>query len=319
MSRPPVSARLCALVFLCALAPALHAQIEVHMDIPRHLYLSYEPIVATVSITNNTGRDLTLEDKAPDHWFTFEIMNNDGTPIPARADEQNLQPSTDPASGAIASSTTAIFSERPPLTIPMGETVKRKVNLVNLYPISDYGVYHVRAVIYFDAMDKYFASRGVGFEVSEGKTLWQKTVGIPDGQQNAGQMREFELVSFQQPKDNMLYVRIQDHDAGIVYATYPIGSIISGYDPQAEVDALSQLHVLLMAAPKEYLYTRLGPNGEMLGQDDYTDLKTRPHLRRMENGDVLIAGGIQVLPKTASQAADNGPKLSDRPAGMPGQ
>ncbi len=79
---------------------------------------------------------------------------------------------------------------------------------------------------------------------------------------------------------------------------------------------LSQLHILQMIAPKEYLYTRLGPNAEMLGQEDYTDLKTRPHLKRTTDGDVAIGGGIEVLPSTA-QTTVTGPKLSDRPAGMP--
>jgi hypothetical protein len=154
--------------------------------------------------------------------------------------------------------------------------------------------------------------------VSEGQTLWQQTVGIPDGQKNAGQYRSYTLLSFRQPKNLMLYVRIVDENAGVVYGTYPLGALVNGYDPEAQVDSLSQLHILEMGAPKEYLYTRIGPNGEMLGQQDYTDLKTRPHLKRSAEGDVAIAGGIEVLPKTPQAAdADAGPKLSDRPAGMP--
>jgi hypothetical protein len=111
-------------------------------------------------------------------------------------------------------------------------------------------------------------------------------------------------------------VRIEDENAGVVYGTYPLGRLINGYQPEEQVDMLSQLHILQMIAPKEYLYTRLGPNAEMLGQEDYTDLKTRPHLKRTADGDVAIGGGIEVLPSTA-QTTVTGPKLSDRPAGMP--
>jgi len=58
----------------------------------------------------------------------------------------------------------------------------------------------------------------------------------------------------------------------------------------------------------------------LLGQQDYTDLKTRPHLKRSGDGDVAIGGGIEVLPKSEEEHEVNmGPKLSDRPAGMPGQ
>ncbi len=294
MFRPAFSPRLLALALLCAVAPSLHAQINVSLEIPRHLYLCYEPIIATVTITNMTGRELTLSDKAPDKWFSFEILNAQGTPIPPTASDYHLEP----------------------LTIPMGQTVKRKVNLVNLYPVTDYGVYHVRALVYFADMDKYFGSPVAGIEVSEGQTLWQQTVGIPDGQKNAGQYRSYTLLSFRQPRDNMLYVRIEDENAGLVYGTFPLGRLINGYEPEEQVDELSQLHILQMVAPKEYLYTRLGPNAEMLGQEDYTDLKTRPRLARTSDGQVAISGGIEVLPSTA-QTTVTGPKLSDRPAGMP--
>jgi hypothetical protein len=293
------SPRLLALALLCAVAPSLHAQVDVTMTIPRHLYLCYEPMIATVTITNLTGRDLTLRDQAPDKWFGFEIINAQGDPLPPTASDYHNDP----------------------LTIPTGETVTRKVNLVNLYPVTDYGVYHIKAVIYFADLDKYFASDPSPVEVTEGQTLWEQKVGIPDGQKDAGKYRTYTLLSFRQPKYLMLYVRIQDEDAGIVYGTLPLGPLINGYDPEAQVDALSQLHILQMAAPKEYLYTRFGPDGDLLGQQDYTDLKTRPHLRRSADGDVNIAGGIEVLPKTeeeaAAQEANTGPKLSDRPAGMP--
>ncbi len=38
------------------------AQIQVDLKIKRKLYLVYEPIIATVSITNLTGRDITFKD-----------------------------------------------------------------------------------------------------------------------------------------------------------------------------------------------------------------------------------------------------------------
>jgi hypothetical protein len=295
MPRSPL--RFLLLALLCAFAPALRAQVLVRVEVPRHLFICYEPIVATVTITNMTGRDLVLADKAPDHWFSFEIMNDKGMPIPPTAREYHLDP----------------------LTIPMGQTAHRKVNLVNLYPVTDFGAYHVRAVIF--ATDKYYASPGVAFEVSEGTTLWSQTVGIPDGEKGAGTNRSYELLSFRQPKDNMLYVRIQDKEAGIVYATLPLGRLVNGYNPDVQIDALSHLHILQMDSPKEYIYTRLSPNAELLGQQDFTDLKTRPHLRKTPSGDVTIAGGIEVQQKTPQEAAavPTGPKLSDRPPGLPAQ
>lgn len=285
-----------AAALLCAAACVAHGQVEVRMQIPRRLYLCYEPIVVTVSITNLSGRDLTLEDHGPQKWFSFEIYNSEEMPVPPTAADYHLDP----------------------LTIGVGQTVTRKVNLVSLYPVTDYGIYRVRAAIYMAALDKYFASAVAPVEITEGTQLWTETVGIPDGQKNAGQYRTYELLSFRQTKNEMLYARIEDKNAGIVYATVPLGRLVSGYPPDVQVDALSELHVLLMVAPKEYLYTRMGPNAELLGQDDYADLKTRPYLRKSADGDVTVAGGIQVEDKAASATAPE-PKLSDRPAGMPAQ
>jgi hypothetical protein len=59
----------------------------------------------------------------------------------------------------------------------------------------------------------------------------------------------------------------------------------------------------------------VGPNGDILGQQDYADLKTRPHLIRAADGDVAVGGGMEVLPQAPETVAP-GPKLSDRPAGL---
>jgi len=282
-------------VVLHACAPIACAG-ECLAEIEHRLFLCYEPIIANVKITNLTGRDLTLHDQAPDKWFSFEVLNSQGDPIPPIAADYHLDP----------------------ITIPSGETVRRRVNLVNLYPVTDYGIYHLKASIYVADMQQYFGSAGTGFEVTEGQTLWQQKVGIPQGQKDAGEFRTYTLLSFRQPKNLMLYVRVEDEKAGVIYGTYPLGPLVNGYEPEAQIDALSELHVLVMVAPKEYLYTRIGPDAEMLGQQDYTDLKTRPHLKRSADGDVGIGGGIEVLPKSPDTEAEaSGPKLSDRPAGMP--
>jgi hypothetical protein len=297
MSRFAHSPLLLVAALFCMLAPRSHAQIDVSLDMVHRLYLSYEPIIVTVKITNLSGRDITLRDQAPDKWFSFEVLNASGDPIPPIASDYHLDP----------------------LTIPAGETVARKVNLVNLYPVTDYGSYHLRAIIFSDELQSYFGSKGTGFEVSEGQTLWSQKVGIPQGQKDAGQFRTYSLVSFRQTKNLLLYVRVEDDAAGLIYGTYALGALVNGYPPQAQVDALSQLHILEMVAPKEYFYTRIGPDASMLGQQDYTDLKTSPRLKRTAEGDVNISGGIEVLPKSPdANTAATGPKLSDRPAGMPG-
>ncbi len=254
----------------------------------------YEPVIATVSVTNRSGRDVMLDEIDGQKWFSFQIFTGEDRLVPPRD----------------------LNYEIAPLMIPSGETVKRSVNLVSLYPITDFGLYRIKASIYFPDLHRYFSSSPMGIEISEGKLLWQQTIGVP-GEQDA--YRIYSLLSFRQPKDNVLYVRVEDKDGSAIYATFPLGPLIAGNEPQIQLDEKNQLHVLQLVGPKTFTYSRIGPNGEWLGQVTYAELKSRPVLKRLASGKVDVIGGAIDAP--AAQAANGppSPKLSDRPAGMPAQ
>ena len=288
-------------ILLSVAAHEVQAQIEIGLKVSRRLYMAYEPIVATVSITNLTGRDIVLDDFEGRQWFGFQITTADHRPIPPRDPDYQLAP----------------------LNLPNGQTLKRSVNLVSLYPITDFGLYRIRANVFFAELNKYFSSVPTSVEISDGKLMWQQTVGIPDGQPGAGGYRVYKLLSFRQPKDNMLYVRVEDRDEGSIYGVYPLGHLIIGNDPQVQLDAGNGLHVLHLVGPKTFVYSRIGINAEWLGQMTYSTQKTRPQLRKLASGKVDVLGGQMDAP--VAQAVDSSgevqapPKLSDRPPGMPGQ
>jgi len=281
---------------LLALTPALHAQIQVNLKITRRLFIAYEPVVATVTITNLAGRDILLQDAEGQKWFSFSITNPEESPVAPR--DLNYQAS--------------------PLTLLAGQSVKRKVNLNELYPVNDYGLYRVRASIYFADMHKYFSSAPSGIEISEGKVVWQQTVSVPEGQEGARSNRLVSLLTFRQPKDNELYVRIEDKDAGIMYCTHAIGRILIEEPPQVLLDEQNQVHVLQLVGPKTYTYTRIGLNGEVVEQTAFSELKSKPHLKKIANGNVAVAGGQLEEPVSEQAGKSKTPKLSDRPAGLPG-
>jgi hypothetical protein len=281
-------------IALLAIAPALHAQIRVEMKLPRRLYIAYEPVVATVSVTNLTGRDVLLDDFEGQKWFSFQISTGEDRLVPPRDMDYQLTP----------------------LMLPAGQTVKRTVNLTSLYPITDFGLYRLRASIYFPELRKYFSSAQSTIEISEGKLIWQQTVGVPEGLQGAGTYRLISLLTFRRPKDNMLYVRVEDKEGGVVYVTAPLGRVLTSNEPQVQLDQKNQLHVLQVVGPKTYLYSRVGLNGESLGTSTYHELQTRPRMRKLASGTVEIAGG-QVDAPVATAAAGPPPKLSDRPASIP--
>ena len=284
------------LLLLFTLASA-HAQIAVDISIKRRLFVRHEPVLATVNITNNTGRDIELTDTKEAQWFSFQISGEGDRFVPARNLDYHLEP----------------------LSIRAGETLKRTVNLNELYSLGDFGIYRVRANIYFAGADKYFSSKPTHIEITEGRTMWRQSVGVPEGVLGGGETRKFTLLAHQQGEKNLLYVRVEDPDNATVFCTFAIGRMIDGVPPQMQFDSANNLYILQLISQRTYALTTIGVNGEFRGQNQYAAPKARPYLRKQGNGTLQLVGG-QRLDKPADPA-DLPPvaKLSDRPVALPGK
>src|SRR4051812_40782853 len=120
-------------LFSLALAGIARAQLDVGLEFKRRSYLRGEPIEGTVTIRNLSGHDVTLRDVPPNQWFGFEVIRGGDTPVPpVDANYQNE-----------------------PVTILSGETVSRKVDLLRLFPVNEYGTYKIRAAVYFAETKKF--------------------------------------------------------------------------------------------------------------------------------------------------------------------
>lgn len=290
-------ARFVLLALLCAatVVPA-HAQIGVRLDIKRRLHLRYEPILATVHIQNLSGRDIMLHDEGQP-WFGFDITGvNDNVIVPPRNPNYKLDP----------------------LEIKIGETLKRTVDLTRLYEISEFGMHRIKAAIFAKPLNKLFVSQPVLIDISEGKVIWQQTVGVPDTLENAGRTHAVKLIEFQDNK-RFLYVRVEDPEKGYIFCTRKLGHMIDGTTPQVQFDTTNNFYVLHLVAPKTYTLSNIGVNGEFLGQHTYAAPKSKPFLRRIADGSVQIVGARRVEPvaKNGTVAGAAVPKLSERPADLP--
>jgi hypothetical protein len=280
---------------VCILFVATSAigQIQVELKFPRLQYIAYEPVVANLTITNLAGRDVDLHDAEGQAWFSFEITGDEGRSI------------------APISNTAAEL-----LKISAGQRVTRKINLSPLFSVHDFGTYHARAHVYFADLNKFYYSQPKVFEVTDARPIWQKTVGVPEGNRGSGNVRTYSLMTNRFPDHTSLYVRVEDKETGAVYATYSLGQIIAFDQPQAEFDRSNQLHLLYCAAPRNWGYARIGLNGELLSRASLAETKTRPRLVHADDGVVKIAGGMMETPATQATRA-NAPKLSARPPNPP--
>src|SRR5438552_15061894 len=93
--------------FFLLWAAHLQAQIQVDLKLPRLQYIAYEPVVATLGITNLAGRDIELHDADGQSWLGFEVTGSEGQPIAPLSAE----------------------SAQPPLKIEAGQRVTRQIDL----------------------------------------------------------------------------------------------------------------------------------------------------------------------------------------------
>lgn len=279
--------------FLISLTGTAFGQIQVELSLPRLQYIAYEPIVATVKITNLAGRVIELHDEDSQRWFNFEITVGEGQVIAPSGQESEM-----------------------PLRMEPSQTVTRKINLTPRFAVHELGTYHVRANVFFADLNKYFYSPSRAIQVSNARAIWQRTVGVPQGNPAGGEVRTYSLLSNRFPDHTKLYVRVEDKSTGAVYSTFPIGRAIAYDEPQAEIDRANRLHVLHCAAPRTWAYSRIGLNGELLAHSTFMETRSRPRLLRGPDGAIAVKGGM--LEQTATPDLKKpGSKLSTRPAAAP--
>ncbi len=269
------------------------AQIQVDVAFKRSLYMLYEPLICAVTITNLTGNTLSLADTPREKWFGFQIETVDGRPLPPIDPNYRNQP----------------------IEIGAGQRLRRLINLTPLFPLGEFGTYRVRATIFSAEIGRYFVSPQLNVEITEGRQLWQQTVGVPEGA-GEGKTRTFSILAHRLPRTTMLYLRVEDKEAGIVYCTTQLGRYITFGSPDVQIDGGNHIHILQNTAPKAFLYSYFNINGKVIKQQAYQLVQSRPYLVRKEDASVAVTGGTPYDPK-ATPPEQKLPKLSDRPVPLP--
>ena len=150
------------------------------------------------------------------------------------------------------------------------------------------------------------------WQVTDARAIWQKTVGVPDSTPGVGDVRTYSLLSNRFPDHTSLYVRVENQNRGVVYATYSLGRVMADAEPQLELDRANQLHVLHCAAPRSWAYSHIGLNGEFLTHSTFMETRTHPRLWRRADGAIAVRGGRLDWPAVES-ARSSTPKLSAPP------
>ena len=272
------------------------AQVRVDVSFKRKLYVLYEPLIATVTINNLSGRPLLLDNSDHHRWFGFNIETADGRIIPPINPDYALAPAA----------------------VGPGEKLSRAVNLTPLFPLHEFGLYRIKASVYVTEFGRYFSSPPLAVEITEGRPIWQEIVGVP-GTDGKPELRTITLLSHKLSRTTRLYVRIENREKGNVYATHQLGQFLTFGRPEVMLDANNQIHILQNSSPKQYIYSHLGLGGEVFTRHAYTEMgKSRPSLAKQAGGSVAVMGGRPFTPGEEDAIEDEADKAGDRPVPLPG-
>ena len=289
----------CFALVAATLLLSLHvatAQLQIDITLKRTLYIAYEPLIVNVSITNLSGASLELADSGRNHWFSFQIETLDNRPVaprPGRATDT-------------------------PITLEAGQRITRSVNLTPLYPITEYGGYRIQASVYAASLGQYFNSPPLNVEITEGRVVYEKTVGVPQSENKAASIRHIAVLTHRLPNSSQLYIRIQESKTGTIFCTHRLGRLVSSGPPDIVLDSQNRPHILQNVAPKVFLYSHIGLNGEVIDRKTYNQTRRhKPFLKLGPDGNVTTLGGEESLPEDIA-AVKPLPTTADRPVPVPG-
>ncbi len=288
---------LLASLLFCSLSHSLQAQLLVDLKLPRNTFVQAEPIPATLTLTNRSGKDLVLGNTNGRSWLDFTIYDGRGALV-------------SPARGV---------DSAPPIVLASGQTLDQQVIINQRYPMHMQGRYRVQARVSFPQIGSVFQSRNLSLNVTEGQPMWKQVVGVPVGHPQAGSYREFQLMTlYEGARQRILYFSVKDNRSGQVIRTVALGSYLSVRPPTFFLDQKNRLHVLHLSAPSRHSYHVLDIDGRpVISETRYEKRGNRPTLKTNDFGEVTMVGGITEEEARTPYEQKEFRSISERPPGLP--
>jgi hypothetical protein len=90
-----------------------------------------------------------------------------------------------------------------------------------------------------------------------------------------------------------LYAQVSNESESRVFKVVALGRMVSFGRPEAQLDRLSNLHVLWQSGGAVFSYAVVSPGGAVLQQEIYDYINTHPRLGTNDSGDILVVGGVR--------------------------
>lgn len=280
------------LVFLAAAlggSGILHGQLGASLTLDKKIYLAGEPVIATVTVTNHAGRELTFASDGRFQWLDFIIKKTSGSPVSPRGRQ--------------------MFGA---MKIKAGETLARKVDLTQHFQLSKPGNFAIVAVIHppGEAVQGTSTNRVV-FSQNPGRVIWSQKVGVTVG---GSQTRDFRLIQFSGEQKTFLYAQIADDSTGHLVRTFMLGSMLTLRRPLTTIDRSQRMHVMFLHTPTLWVHCVVSTDGKLVARQIHQRAATGdPRLITLGTGEVRVVNSIPYDPKAAAKERQKVRKATDRP------
>jgi hypothetical protein len=251
------------------------AQVEVEVTMDQSEFLPSEAVPVAVRITNRSGQTLHLGTAAD--WLMFNVESADGF-IVVKNGEVPVVGEFD-----LGSSQVAI----------------KHVDLAPYFGLMRPGRYRVTATVQIQDWSEDMSSPAQEFYVITGAKLWAQDFGVPvpaGATNHIPEVRRYTLEKANYLRTQLrLYVQVSDAAEARVFKVLSVGKTVSFSDPETQLDSASNLHVLFQSGASFFTYAEVNPDGELLKQEIYDYVTTRPRLNINDDGTVTVIGGVRRL------------------------
>ena len=249
------------------------AQVTVSLTLDQNQFLPSENLPVAVHITNLSGQTLHLG--ADPKWLTFNVEAEDDFIV--------VKNSNPPVQGEF--------------DLNSSEVATKYVNLEPYFDLRRTGHYRIIATVHIKDWDTDVASAPCGFDIINGAKLRSLVFGVPlpAGVSNRPpEVRKYTLEEANYLHSQLrMYVQVSDESGSIIFKVRAIGPMVSFSQPEAQIDRISNLHILYQSSAASFLYSVINPDGDIIQQETYDYLNIRPRLRTGEDGGITVYGGVR--------------------------
>lgn len=256
-------------LFLACAGSAL-AQVKLEILLDQRHYLLKEPLEVGIRLVNQSGQTLTIPGT---NWLSLTVEDRDKFVVKTLNELPSPQP----------------------VTVESTFMATQWIDIGDVFDFRENMSYKLNARVRIEQWGEEVYSQPVNFEIIKGTVLWQQQFGVPSEAGSPPQMRKYILQQANYLDELQLYVRVTDLTERVIFEARRLAPMLLISQPEAQIDSLNRLHVLVQFGMRQFMHLCINPFGEIVTRNTYEVSGVRPMLKTTDAGGVFVKGGQRML------------------------